>query len=261
MRRCLLVVFSIGVLGLTGCASAQQDRSNASPDKAVQVLAAASLQQAFDDIAAEFAAEHPEIDIDLSYAGSSTLVHNVDAGAPADVLATADEASMDTAEEAELIDATTRTVVATNTLVGIVPADNPAGVDSLDDLAQPEVNTVICAPQVPCGTLARTIADQAGITLNPVSEEHQVVDVVGKVRSGQADAGLVYATDAAGASDEVHDFSLEGAADFPNFYPIARTAEARDRPSADAFIDFVQSDRGQAILEAHGFGLPEVESG
>jgi molybdate transport system substrate-binding protein len=260
MIRSLLVVFSIGVLGLTGCASAQQDHSSTSPDKTVQVLAAASLQQAFDDIATEFAAEHPEIDIDLSYAGSSTLIHNLDAGAPADVLATADEASMDTAEEAGLIDTTTRTVVATNTLVGIVPADNPAGVDSLDDLAQPEVNTVICAPQVPCGALARTIADQAGITLDPVSEEHQVVDVVGKVRSGQADAGLVYATDAAGASGEVRDFSLEGAAESPNFYPIARTVEARDRPSADAFIDFVLSDRGQAILEAHGFGLPEVES-
>lgn len=220
------------------------------------VLAAASLQDSFDAIAEEFSATHPEVSIEFNYAGSSTLVQNLEAGAPADVFASADEANMDNAAEAGLIGVDSSEIFAANTLVGVVPADNPAGVSTLQEANAADSNLVVCAPQVPCGALAHTVAGDLGITLDPVSEEHQVTDVLGKVRSGEADAGLVYATDAALAADEVEVFDIPGAEQQHNHYPIARTAHSEQPDAAEAFIDFVHSGTGQDILEAHGFQIP-----
>ncbi|MGO1942454.1 MAG: molybdate ABC transporter substrate-binding protein [Yaniella sp.] len=255
MRRRFVATLILAALALGGCSSSTD--SAGGPEGSLTVLAAASLQQAFDDIAAGFTAKHPGMSVDFNYAGSSTLVQNLDAGAPADVFASADEANMDTAQDAGLIDEPTRDVFAANTLVGIVPLDNPANIATLEDANAAGVNLVVCAPQVPCGALSQSIAEAAGSTLNPVSEEQQVSDVLGKVRSGQADAGLVYATDAALAPDEVSTFELEGADDQHNSYPIARTANAEDPEAAAAFIDYVQSHAGQAILEDHGFVVPQ----
>lgn len=255
MRRRFVAALILAALALGGCSSSTD--SAGGQEGSLTVLAAASLQQAFDDIAAGFTAKHPGMSVDFNYAGSSTLVQNLDAGAPADVFASADEANMDTAQDAGLIDEPTRDVFAANTLVGIVPLANPANIATLEDANAAGVNLVVCAPQVPCGALSQSIAESAGSTLNPVSEEQQVSDVLGKVRSGQADAGLVYATDAALAPDEVSAFELEGAADQHNSYPIARTANAEDPEAAAAFIDYVQSPAGQAILEDHGFVVPQ----
>ena len=251
MRRRFVAALVLAALALGGCSSSTD--SARGQEGSLTVLAAASLQQAFDDIAAGFTAKHPGMSVDFNYAGSSTLVQNLDAGAPADVFASADEANMGTAQDAGLIDEPTRDVFAANTLVGIVPLANPANIATLEDANAAGVNLVVCAPQVPCGALSQSTAEAAGSTLNAVSEEQQVSDVLGKVRSGQADAGLVYATDAALAPDEVSTFELEGADEQHNSYPIARTANAEDPEAAAAFIDYVQSNAGQAILEDHGF--------
>lgn len=259
MKRTSTTVITLAALTLVACNSAPEARdADISEDEntTLTVLAAASLQKSFDEIGEEFTAEHPNIDVDFNYAGSSTLVQNLEAGAPADIFASADEANMDNAEQADLIDADTRELFAANTLVGIVPSDNPANISSLADANADDVNLVVCAPQVPCGALSQSLAEAAGIRLNAVSEEQQVSDVLGKVRSGQADAGLVYATDAALAPDEVNTFDIAGAEEQPNHYPIARTATSENTDAADAFIEYVQSEAGQAILEENGFTAP-----
>ncbi len=258
MRRTLCTLLTITALTLTGCNSASEtEDTDASNNKiSLTIMAAASLQTSFDEIADEFTTEHPNITLDLNYAGSSSLVQNLEAGAPADVFASADEANMDDAETAGLIEANTRDLFAANKLVGIVPIDNPADVSTLEEANAEDVNLVICAPQVPCGTLSRSLADAAGITLEAVSEEQQVSDVLGKVRSSQADAGLVYATDAALAPDELETFKIDGADEELNYYPIARTANSEHAKAADEFIDFIHSKAGQAILEDNGFTTP-----
>lgn len=259
MKRSFAALVAIAVLTLTGCtrsADGQDADSRGAENDSLTVLAAASLQQAFDEMAEDFTAKHPKISIDFNYAGSSTLVQNLNAGAPADIFASADEITMQAAQESELIDESTRDLFAANTLVGIVPADNPANIATLEDANTAGVNLVVCAPQVPCGALSQSVAQASGNTLDPVSEEQQVSDVLGKVRSGQADAGLVYATDAALARDEVNTFKLEGAQQHPNNYPIARTANSNAPEAAAAFIEYVQSDAGQAILEDYGFAAP-----
>lgn len=259
MKYKICTLVTAAALALVGCSNTPQAddaETSETEETTLTVLAAASLQKSFDEIAEEFTAEHPTIEIDFNYAGSSTLVQNLEAGAPADIFASADEANMDNAEQSELIDAQTRELFASNSLVGIVPLDNPANVTSLEDATADGVNLVVCAPQVPCGALAESLAETAGITLDPVSEEQQVSDVLGKVRSGQADAGLVYATDAALAPDEVHTFDLAGANDQLNHYPIARTTNSDNTEAAEAFLEYVQSDAGQTILEENGFSAP-----
>ena len=262
MKRLLTTLTTALGLILTGCGSDpseahfQDAGPPATEEVTLHVLAAASLEKSFEEISEQFTAAHPNVTIDVNLAGSSTLVQNLQAGSPADVFASADEINMNNAHDAGLIDAETREVFASNTLVGIVPADNPANISTLQEANADGVNLVICAPQVPCGTLSQTLAAAAGITLRPVSEELQVSDVLGKVRSGQADAGLVYATDAALAPDEVETFDLEGADTALNHYPIARTANAQHPEAADTFVDFVRSDVGQSILTANGFAAP-----
>lgn len=256
--RCLLsTTLMIAAVTLAGCGSSSDaDANSTDKDISLTVLAAASLQKSFDEIAEEFTAEHPNITVDFNYSGSSTLVQNLDDGAPADVFASADEPNMDKAEAAGLIKNDTRGLFAANTLVGIVPSDNPANISTLEEANADNVDLVICAPQVPCGALSQSLADASGITLNAVSEEQQVSDVLGKIRSNQADAGLVYATDAALAPDEIKTFDITGADEQQNRYPIAQTANSEHTEAANAFIDYVRSQTGRVILEDNGFASP-----
>lgn len=245
----LLSFFALGGL-LTGC------QPNTNHEATLTVFAASSLREAFDDVATEFSAQHPEVHVAIQYAGSTTLVQQVSAGAPADVIATAHSLPMDTAQQARLLADGTRQDFAQNTLVGVVPAGNPANVTNLEDTSDPEVNLVVCAPQVPCGVVAHQLAADAGVVLQPVSEEQQVGDVLGKVLSGQADAGLVYATDATIAGHDVETFELPDAALHPSVYSIAQIADAHEPERAQQFIDLVMSNSGQTILTDHAFQRP-----
>src|SRR5699024_6052751 len=141
-------------------------------------------------------------------------------------------------------------------LVCVVSIDNPADVSTLEESNADDVKLVICALQVPCVALSQDLVENAGITLVAVSEEQQVSDVLGKVRSGQADAGLVYATDAVLAPDELGMFEIGEADEQFNYYPIALTTNSDHAEAADEFIDFVHSKAGQAILENNGFTIP-----
>jgi molybdate transport system substrate-binding protein len=242
---------------LAGCSSSSS-RPSASPSVAPQTLtvfAAASLKAPFTTLGRTFEAAHPGTTVRFSFAGSSDLVTQLEQGAPADVFAAADATSMGEVVEHTLA-AGPPVTFASNTLEIAVPPDNPAGVTSFADLSKPGVKLVVCAPQVPCGAAAQRIERATNTTLEPVSEENAVTDVLGKVVSGEADAGLVYVTDVRAAGDEVKGIPFEESTGAVNLYPIATLADSRDADLAGQFVRLVTGGEGQRVLAAAGFARP-----
>ena len=235
---------------LAGCGG--DGAGGGSAEETLHVYAASSLTAAFEEIARDFEESHPGVEVELTFGGSSDLVAQIDQGAPADVFASADEPNM-----AKLVDAGLTTddpqPFATNTLQIAVPPDNPAGVRSVDDLARDGVQVVTCAPEVPCGAAALTLAERAGLSLRPVSEEQSVTDVLNKVTSGEADAGLVYVTDVMAAGDDVEGIAVPEAADVVNVYPVATVGDGEEALAQD-FVDLVLGTSGQDVLQSLGFG-------
>ena len=219
------------------------------------MFAAASLQKTFDDLTATFEKEHPGVDVQVSYDGSSTLVTQLTQGAEADVFASADQKNMTKATDAGLVTGTP-TIFATNTLQIAVKPGNPKGITDLASLAKSGVATVVCAPEVPCGSAARTALDAAGVTLDPASEEQKVTDVLTKVAEGDADAGLVYKTDVSGSGGKVEGIDFKESAEAVNSYPISVLKAAPNPSAAAAFVDVVTGAEGQKTLAAAGFGAP-----
>lgn len=252
MKRLLLTLLALATaLVLTACAQSEttsERDSEKTTSAPTIVFAAASLNEVFPDAAGDVA-------VSFSFDGSSGLVDQIVGGAPADVFASADKRNMDKAVAAGVIDGETR-MFATNHLVLVVPAGNPAGVTGFD-ASLADAKLVVCAPEVPCGGATKRIADKAGLTLKPVSEESSVTDVLGKVTSGEADAGIVYATDATRAGDRVRVLDIAGAEDDPNTYWIAKVVNAPNPAGADAFIDRILSASGQETLATSGFGPPQ----
>ncbi|PRC42375.1 molybdate ABC transporter substrate-binding protein [Mycobacterium sp. ITM-2017-0098] len=236
---------------VAGCSSAQDD----SGADGVTVFAAASLKSTFTELGAQFESDHPGSKVTFNFAGSSDLVAQLGQGAPADVFAPADTDSMTKAVDAGLVSGTPVDFAA-NTLTIVTPPGNPEGIMSFADLARPGTQVVVCAPQVPCGSAAQKVEKAAGVTLTPVSEESAVTDVLGKITSGQADAGLVYATDAAAAGDKVTAVPFPESAGAVNTYPIASLSAAPNPTAARQFIDLVTGPRGQDVLSAAGFVAP-----
>ncbi|MFC5679578.1 molybdate ABC transporter substrate-binding protein [Aeromicrobium endophyticum] len=229
--------------------------SSAPQDTSITVFAAASLKSSFTELGSAFEKANPGVTVTFNFAGSSDLVAQIQQGAPADVFASADTTNMDKATADDLV-AGSPTDVATNTLEIATPPGNPAGVDSIDDLADPDVKVVLCAPEVPCGAAAAGVEKAAGISISPVSEEQSVTDVLGKVVSGEADAGLVYVTDVKAAGDKVRGVTFPESSRVVNTYPIAALTGSKHPDVAKAFADFVAGDQGQAVLAAAGFGAP-----
>lgn len=221
----------------------------------VTVFAAASLKATFTKIAAGFEAANPGTKVTLNFAGSSDLVTQITQGAPADVFASADTKNMTKLSDAKLIDGAAANF-ATNVLEIAVPPSNPANISSFADLAEPDIKVVVCAPQVPCGSATEAIEKATGTTLAPVSEESSVTDVLGKVTSQEADAGLVYVTDVKTAGDKVKGIPFAESDQAVNTYPIATVGESKNKKLAQAFIDTVTGAEGRKILTDAGFGTP-----
>lgn len=216
------------------------------------VLAASSLSDVFEELASEFEAAHDGASVTFSFGSSTDLAEQVADGAPGDVLATADEASMSLAEDAGVTGEIE--TFATNVLTIGTPADNPAGIESLDDL---EGSTwVRCADEVPCGKVALAVLEDNDITAEPASLEEDVRATLDKVVSGEADAGLVYATDAVAAGDSVVAVEIPGAESALTSYFTTVLGQSESAELAQEWVDFVTSDKGQAILEQAGFGAP-----
>ena len=236
----------------TGAASAGTSGGAQKATGKVTVLAAASLQGAFEEIEKTVEKDNPGLDVTFDFQGSQDLVASLAGGDSADVLATANNSTMKTAADQKLVGS--QTEFATNVLTLIVPKGNPKKITGLDSSLD-GANLVICAPEVPCGEATKKLAAAQGVTLNPVSEEQKVTDVRGKVESGEADAGIVYTTDAAAAKDKADKIDIPDGG-VVNHYPIAQTAKPENPAGAQAFIDAVTGKAGQEILAKHGFGKP-----
>ncbi len=248
-------VAASAVLLSTIAACGGDDSDSAAQDRTITVFAAASLKGTFTDLADEFEQEHDGVEVKLSFGGSSDLAAQINEGAPADVFASADERTMALVTDAGNA-AGDPEAFATNILQIATPPDNPADVKALDDLADPAVKVVLCAPQVPCGAASQTLLANAGLTVKPVSEEQSVTDVLGKVTSGEADAGLVYVTDVVAAGDAVNGVDVPAADQVVNTYPIVALKEAGEPELAAEFVELVTGASGQAILQQAGFGAP-----
>jgi molybdate transport system substrate-binding protein len=215
------------------------------------VLAASSLTDVFEELANGFEDEH-DVDVTFSFDSSTNLAEQAADGAPGDVLATADEASMGIAEDAGVTGEVE--TFATNVLTIVVPEGNPAGIASLDDLEG--TTWVRCADEVPCGTVALAVLEDAGVTAEPASLEEDVRATLDKVVSGEADAGLVYATDAVAAGDDVEAVEIPDAETHLTSYYATTLEQSEDADLAADWVAWVTSEAGQAILGDAGFGSP-----
>ena len=262
----IAAVAALSLITLSSCSGGSESASSSSSTASsaaatasatpveLNVFAAASLNKAFPEIVDTVLKESdPNIKVTFNFQGSSTLVDQMKEGAPADVFASADQKNMTKASDAKLVDRPKP--FASNVLTLIVPKGNPAKITGLDSSLDGK-KLVVCAQGVPCGNATKQLAEKLGVTLNPVSEEQKVTDVRAKVESGEADAGLVYATDAKAAGDKVETIEVARANEVVNSYPIALTVSTKNKEAAQKFIDAVLSDKGQAVLKKYGFSGP-----
>lgn len=248
-RRLAAATLLAGLTVLAGCSSSDTASGE------VTVFAAASLTATFTEIGEQFEADNPGSRVTFNFAGSSDLVAQLQQGAPADVFASADTRNMDKAAADDLL-AGSPTNFASNTMMIAVPPDNPAQITGFADLAAPGVAVVVCAPQVPCGAATEQVEANTGVTLNPVSEESSVTDVLNKVANGEADAGVVYVTDVQGSGGTVLGIAIPADVNAVNTYPIAVLADSASPALAEDFLAFVLGENGQQILSDAGFGAP-----
>ncbi|WP_433501252.1 molybdate ABC transporter substrate-binding protein [Sphaerimonospora sp. CA-214678] len=238
-------------LGPTGCGSGEPAGAGAGE---VTVLAAASLTGAFTELGRLFEAAHPGTTVRFGFGSSATLAQQIVQGAPADVFAAASPATMKTVTDASL--ASTPTTFARNRLQIAVPAGNPAKVNELKDLTDPEVKVALCAEQVPCGAAAVRALDAAGLEVTPVTLEQDVKATLTKVELGEVDAALIYTTDVLASGGRVHGIAFPEAGQAINDYPIATLATPPAGDLARRFVDLVLSQRGRDVLTESGFETP-----
>lgn len=244
MRITTLGLVVVALLGVSCSSSGRTE---------LLVSAAASLADGFAAMEVAYETAHPEVDVVVNLAGSAALREQVLAGAPTDVLAVANQATMNAVAGAGLLLGTAQ-AFASNRLAIAVPPGNPAGISGLDDFSRSELLLGLCASGVPCGDLARTALERAGVTPNVDTNEPNVRALLTKVELGDLDAGIVYVTDviarpvdAVAFADDYNEVAT---------YPIAILAGSRDEALAADFVAFVLSSEGAEILADLGFGIP-----
>lgn len=243
-----LIVALVLALGFSGCTAAGP------AEQKLTVFAAASLTKVFTGLGASFEKSHPGVKVVFNFDGSSGLVDQLKGGAKADVFASADEKNMTNAVDATLTSGA-QAIFARNVLTLVTAPGNPKKITGLDASLDGK-KLVVCAPAVPCRAATDTLAQKLGVTLRPRSEESKVTDVLGKVTSGEADAGIVYVTDAKGAGDKVATVAIKGSDQVVNNYPISVLAEAPQPKLAGDFVTLVTSQEGRDALSAAGFVTP-----
>jgi molybdate transport system substrate-binding protein len=256
-RRTLVAVALLVLAACSDSKSAAPPSTQAQPavteslSGSITVLAASSLTDAFNEMGRQFQAAHPGIAISFSFGASSTLAQQANAGAPADVLATADEPTMQVAVTGGSVAAPD--VFAHNRLALLVAKGNPKGIRGLADLARPGLIVVLCAAEVPCGRFGVQALSNAGVKVTPASLEANVRGVVSKVTLGEADAGIVYVTDVRTAGDKVEGVTIPDAQNVLATYPIATVKATHNAALANAFVAYVRSPDGQQVLARAGF--------
>lgn len=256
-----LAALSVGVAGCgppsTPTVGAPHRSPSASVTGDLDVSAAASLREAFGSLANQFRSLHPGVRVRLNFGPSSGLARQITAGSPTDVFASASVKDMDTVVRAGV--ANHPVVFVRNEMEIAVPAANPGRVTGIADLGRADLKVALCQPQVPCGAAAAQTFGRAGVRVRPVTLEDDVKSVLGKVELGEVDAGIVYLTDvrAAGHSTTaVRGVTIPAAHNASTSYPIADLTTSRNTAAAQAFVAYVLSDTGRAVLTQMGFGPP-----
>lgn len=255
--RGLSAVLAASAVALTACGSggpqAGQPQQPDQQPRTLTVLAAASLKEPFNELAAQYSAQHPGVRVQFDFEGSSTLVQQIKQGRQADVFASANTKNMDKVAQAGLGAGQPQTFT-TNRLTIAVPPGRADGIRSFADLAAPGRKVVVCAPQVPCGSATKEVEEATGTRLNPVSEENDVKSVLHKVTAGEADAGLVYVSDAKSAGNAVQTVDFPESQRAVNTYPEVALKDAPQPQLAADWMSLVQGPAGRDVLTRHGFG-------
>jgi len=249
----VLVLSVLGSSALTPEAGAGELRGR--PSGSITVFAASSLTDAFSKLGHDFERSNPETTVSFSFNASSALATQIDEGAPADVFASADAASM-----AKVVDAGAiingPVVFAHNRLEIAVEPGNPLKIHSLADTVKPDVTLVLCAAIVPCGRYARSSYAKAGVHVANVPTAETATATLAKVALGEADAAVVYVTDVAAAQDDVDGITIPNRENVVAVYPIGVVKETQNRALARAFVDYVASSRGRRTLQRFAFLAP-----
>jgi molybdate transport system substrate-binding protein len=251
IKRALVALAALAVL----IATAQPASAQKKPSGEITVFAAASLTEPFDAMAKHFQKKYPDVDVRFSYDASSNLATQINQGAPADVFASADADNLQ-----KTIDAGTVTpppvVFAKNRLEIAVEKGNPKKIKGLGDLQKPGLVVVLCADQVPCGKYAGQSLAMAGVNVSPASKEENAKATLSKVSIGEADASIVYVTDVRAAKGATSGVKIADKVNVIATYPIGVVKASENATAAKAWVKFVASKEGQAILRKFGFLPP-----
>jgi molybdate transport system substrate-binding protein len=264
MRKSLIgAVATLGlVMAAAGCGGSSSASSSAPPDSTasgtltgtLHVFAAASLTEAFTTLGKQFEAAHPEVKVVFNFGASSTLAQQINQGAPADVFASASTKNM--GQVVSTGGAKDSTAFVRNVMEVAVPPSNPAQISSVRDLAKPGLKVALCQAQVPCGATAEKVFTNAKIAVKPVTLEADVKSVLSKVELGEVDAGVVYVTDVRAAGSKVKGVTISSDVNASTTYPIATLTDSHNLSTSQAFVSYVLSPAGQAVLTADGFAQP-----
>ncbi|MER7165385.1 molybdate ABC transporter substrate-binding protein [Micromonospora sp. NPDC000207] len=245
------------LLAVAGCATTDRpggDSDATTVTGTVTVFAAASLTGAFTTIGTQFEAAHPGVVVRFNFAGSSGLATQITEGAPADVFAAADPATMVRVTEAGAAEGPPATFVSNQLVVAVAPG-NPKRITGLADLTRPDVQVALCAEQAPCGAAARRALAAADVDVTPVTLERDVKGALAKVTLGEVDAALVYRTDVR-AAERVDGVEFPESGEAINDYPIVGLADAPNPTGAREFVAYVLSEPGRTVLTRAGFQTP-----
>ncbi|MEY2568824.1 MAG: molybdate transport system substrate-binding protein [Actinomycetota bacterium] len=257
MRRpvgVLAVLLLLGACGNDSGPAATAPRQADALTGSLTVFAAASLTEAFTDAKATMERGHTGLTITYNFAGSQALAQQITDGAPADVVATADTTTMQKLQDAQLVEAPT--VFAHNTLAIAVAPGNPKHIARLADLARPDVIVVLADPSVPVGKYAAAALAHAGVTVHPRSLELDVKAALAKVKAGEADAAIVYVTDARATGAKAGQVAIAAADNQPADYPIAVVNASTHKTAARALLRELSTGAGRTALRARGFRTP-----
>jgi molybdate transport system substrate-binding protein len=266
--KVLLALVVCAVVVVVGACGGDDDNGGSSSSSGggkvtITVFAAASLTDAFTAIGKQFQQENPDVTVKFNFAGSNTLVQQIQQGAPADTFASADTQNMDKLTKSG--DVTTPKTFAKNKLVVVIPASNPGKISDLEDLANQGIKIAVADSSVPVGNYTLEVlekmseSDEYGpdyakaVKANFVTKETSVKNVLSKVQTGEVDAGYVYVSDAYSAGDEVKSIEIPDEYNVIADYPIATVKASKNASTSDEFIDYVLSAPGQQTLEQYKF--------
>ncbi len=254
-----LLALSLLAVGCATTGDPADDRSSAHPENELSgsatVFAAASLTEPFNEIAELFRAGNPSADISFNFGASSGLATQIIEQGGADLFASADQVNMKKVADEDLLQQAPRVFIR-NRLEIVVAPGNPEGITGLSDLARTDVKVVLAAAQVPVGRYSREALAKAEVTVRPVSEAVDVKGVVGPVTLGEADAGIVYASDVKAAGDRAAGVPIPDNQNVLAEYPMGVIKSASNPQVARAFMDLVLSPQGREVLTDHGFIAP-----